>query len=445
MNIRGEAAHFVWLEWVLGGAVLVLGLLLAYSTYVNGYFPQPFFYDANDTWGDWFATAVWSRERGAYSIWLSIYPPLSFVILKFLSLPYCYAYADMHVARSCDWLGVATIHGLYVLNIFLTSKVFLKLDRATALPRAFALNAGMPMLFGLERGNLVLLCFTCVVLGWGPLLKSARLRWLFVGLGVNLKVYLVAGVAALLLRRRWLWVEGCAASIVLVWVASYAILGEGTPFEVYRNIVNWATNASPSALTDFWYSNTYVPLRYLLTESNAPVNLFLSSQQIEAAVLAIDVSVRLTQGLILIAAAATWLRPEVVSPHRAVFLGLALAMVTSETSPYTQPILFFFVFMERWQGWLRPLAISVCYLLCLPGEIRIGGDLNLIQYSFISGKYVVTSQGLGLSMLIRPLIFMLPAIFLALHTIVEVVRHYEKEMGGMLAGRGVKPDTNGGG
>ena len=145
------------------------------------------------------------------------------------------------------------------------------------------------------------------------------------------------------------------------------------------------------------------------------------------AVALMDFSLVATQVAIILAAIATWVRPEAVSNHRAVFLGLALAMVTTETSPYTQSILIFFVFMERWEGWLRPLAITVCYILCFPGEIRIGGDLNTIQFSYLANQYVVTSQGLGLSMIVRPFIFMLPPFFLSAHTLAQVAKRLANE------------------
>jgi hypothetical protein len=384
--------------------------------------PQPFFYDTDNMWADWFSTAVWAHESGAYETWLTIYPPLSFAILKFAGIPSCYEFAAMESARRCDVLGIGVLHGLYVLNGVLTSITFMRIDRRTAAPRAFAITAGMPMLFGLERGNLVLLCYTCVLLGWGPLMRSARVRWLFVGLAVNLKVYLIAGVLVHLLRRRWLWVEAAVVSIVLVWLTSYWIYGEGTPYEVYKNIQNWATGATPSSIADIWYANTYNPLRYVLAESSAPVTIFLGSKEVALAVIAIDIVVRSAQGLILIAAAATWLRPEVVTPHRVTFLGLALAMITSETSAYTQPLLFLFVFMEPWKGWLRPMAISTCYILCFPGEITMGGALYSSQFSFLIGQYVIASQSLGISMLIRPLVLILPVVFLATHTILQVWR-----------------------
>lgn len=414
---RGER-----IEKALALAVLLGGIVVLVQSFWYSYLPPPFFWDANDTWRDWFSPVVWSHQRGAYNTWLSIYPPLSFVLFKIFSTQSCYPDFDINLVRYCDWVGIVTLHGLYVGNIFLTSWVMLRLDRRTALPRAFALCAGMPMLFGLERGNIVLLCYTFILLAFGPLVKRAWARWLFVGLAVNLKVYLIAGVLAQLLRRRWLWFEGSVLAVIVVWLLSYAIFGAGSPIEVYANITNWASQGGSPSFQGVWYPNTFVPLRNVLVDPGTPLYVVMGSRQIELLATLVTGVVRLGQGLIALAAVATWLRPEAVTRHRVTFLGIAMAMITSETSPYTQPMLLFFVFNERWTGVLRPMALVCAYLLCVPGDIAFGGVAYTPQYSFLFQRYALTEQSLGLSMFARPMLLLLLTYFLSLHTILTVWR-----------------------
>lgn len=412
----------VWVEWLFFAAI-VAGFLYSAVLYVNtGYLNQPFFWDSDDTWRDWFSTSVWAHETGAYDSWLTVYPPLSFVLLKLLSDPTCYDLAWDKQARICDWVGIGAIHAIYLLNIFLTAKVFLRLDRRTAVQRSFALTAGMPMLFGLERGNLIMLCFTMVLLGYGPLVKSARLRWLCVGLAVNLKVYLIAGVFTQLLRRRWIAFEGMIYSVVVVYVVSFCLFGDGTPVQIVNNLVNFASGTSftPNQVLEIWYPNTYNALYFVVADSPAPLSMFLDSRQIDLIIWIIPTMVRSGQLAIVCAAIAIWLRPEAVPPFRATFLGVAIAMITTETSAYTQPILIFFVFLESWRGWLRPIAISACYILCIPGDIPIGPPTLTFQYSFLSGRYVIFEQGLALGMFLRPFLLLICAYTLSALTIVEV-------------------------
>lgn len=408
-----------WLEWPLALAVLAGLIYVGYLTVAYGYFPQPFFWDADDTFRDWFSTAVYAHAGGAYRTWFSVYPPLSFVVLKFLGVPSCYYSTESKLARSCDWIGIGAIHAIFVINAILIAMTFMKIDRKTALQRSFVLAAGMPMLFGLERGNLVLLCFTFVLLGFGPLLKSTRWKWFFAGLAVNLKVYIIAGVLSHLLKRRWLWVEGVFISIAGIWAASFAIYGSGTPIEIYHNIINFTNGFQMGSVLDVWYTNTFNSLKFVL-EYQSMINIFIGSEAVSRGILAINVTVHLAQLIIILAALATWLRPEVVPAFRVTFFGIALVMITSETGPYTQPIMFLFVFMERWEGWWRPLAIAVCYILCIPGDIHLGSVVPVYQFSYISGHYLFFNQGIALGMFLRPFLFLLPAYFLGIHTLYVV-------------------------
>ena len=230
-----------WVEALLAFAV---ALCLAYNIYHlidAGYLPSPYFYEAQDTFMDWFNTAYWAHQPGAYDSWATIYPPLSFVVLKVLTNGACYAAAEGYTSRDCDWYGAVTLHIIYLVNVVLTARTFHKIDRRTAWPRTFAMCVGLPMTFGLERGNLILLCYTCVLLAYGPLVRSARLRWLFAGLAVNFKIYLIGPVFAQILKRRWRWFEGAFIATILVYLASYAIVGAGSPVEIYENIVRFTT------------------------------------------------------------------------------------------------------------------------------------------------------------------------------------------------------------
>lgn len=393
---------------------------VAVTAVSNGYLPQPFYFMADDTFMDWFNTAWWARDPGTYDNWLTVYPPLSFVILKLSGLPYCYDKTGIGFTRDCDWYGLAVLHGIFVLNIFLTAKTFLKIDRATALPRAFALSAGMPMLFGLERGNLAILAYTFLLLAYGPLVRSAKMRWLCVGLAINLKVYIIAGLAAQLLRRKWRAFEGGVIATILVYLVSYAIHGAGTPAEIYENLVNFATGFKPDAVIGTYYVNSYNALHYALTDPQVPAHLILGSDYTAIGAALVTAAIRVTQVIILAAAAATWLRPEAVPPYRVTLLGLGLAMVTTETGPYTAPMMLLFAFMEPWKGIMRPIAIVCCYILCLPGDIYLGYFASLYRYSFLFQDWVFSDQYITLGMFLRPLFFSLVPICLSLQTIYAV-------------------------
>lgn len=411
-----------WAETLFAVAIILLLVRVGYLFDLNGYLPQPFFYEPSDTFMDWFNTAYWARDPGSYDSWRTIYPPLTFVVLRFFGLDRCYVSNEGLPSRDCDWLGIAVILAVFVINIVLCWLTFRKIDPRTAVQRTIGLGMGMPMLFALERGNVLLLTFTCMLLALGPLLASARLRWLAAGLAINLKVYLVAGFAVQVLKRRWRWTEGVAIATLLVYLVSYLLHGSGSPIEIFTNIYNYSSGFIASQVLDIYYSVTYQPLISLLSGEVFPVMRVVGSDVAETGLVVVTILMRSGQALLLTALFAVYLRPEAVSPHRLAALGICLALISSEAGGYTQIMAILLVFMEPWKGTARPVALVACYLLCLPGEIVLGLIPTIWRESWLSGQIVELQVGVGVGFFLRPGLLILIGISLSLGTIGDVWR-----------------------
>ena len=414
-----------WLKWeylltffVLLGGVYCIGHLL-----IEGYLPQPFFYQPFDVWMDWFNTAFWSHNPGAYDSWLTLYPPVSFIVLRFLTDGRCYVANEGWYSRDCDWYGMITMHGWFVLNAFLIGRTFLKADRRTALPRSFALAAGMPMLDGLERGNLIMIAFTCFLLAHGPLLRSARLRWLMAGLTINFKVYLIGSICAYPIRRRWRWFEGALLATVGVYLVSWGLLGAGTPLEVLSNLTNWnAQLNSAGSLLDLWYATSFQPVIAVLSDNSPfPTSDLIGSYWTELLYLTLTLSVHETQVMIIVATAAAWLRPEVVPTFRLVNLATSIALVTTEGGGYTQALMIFLVFLEssRSGAGVR-VALVASYILSIPGDILLGPVLPQVNNGFLNTGPIFYSYYFSLGPFVRPLIVLVVPVALSCTTIAAV-------------------------
>lgn len=391
-----------WVEPLM--AVLVAaGLSYAiYSLVVYHTLPQPYFFEPQDTWMDWFNTAFWARDKGAYDSWNSLYPPLSFVFLRLVGINSCYPANEGLTSRDCDWLGVVVLHAWYLLNVFLIAKALYKIDRNTMPWRTFALGFGLPMTEGWERGNLILVGFTCVLLAHGPLVRSARLRWIFAGLAVNFKIYLIASIVPYALIRRWRWFEGAMASVIIVWIITWAIVGAGSPLELYNNIAEYTGAWRATGFIDIWYATTYQYVLSLLDSSSFPILAVLGSRRIEFLLFALPLAVHITQAMIVMASVATWLRPEVVPKFRIVALVTTLPMITQEPSGYAQIIIILFTFFERWQGIGRRWAILACYILCIPYDIYLDPLNPQLKPGFLNGQYVYYEFWISLGPFIRP-------------------------------------------
>lgn len=428
-----------WMEPLMALAVLAGIAYAIWFASEYGYLPAPFFYDVSDTFMDWFNTAYWSHDPGAYDNWRTIYPPLSFVVLGLLSDAACYPNSEGLTARDCDWIGYVALGAIFLMNLVLLWLSFRKLDARTAWPRTLALGMGLPMLYTLERGNILLLTFTCIMLAFGPLIASARLRWLMLGLAINFKVYLVAALAPQLLKRRWRWFEGALIATILVYLASWLAYGAGSPGEIYSNIAAVAGDFESGSLLDGWYAITYTPFMSILTGSNLPIVAIIGSDAVEGLALLLPLLQRFSQALIAAAAIATFLRPEAVPVHRATCLGLLMAVVTSESGGYTQVILFFFIFMERWQGVARPLAIMIAYLLCVPADVIIDRYPPGIGESWITGGPVFVNYVLSLGPFLRPLLVMMIAWCVALLVLADVRRDFAANPVGWRRRFGMEP------
>jgi hypothetical protein len=373
---------------------------------------------------DFFSVAQYAHQEGAFDIFGSIYPPLSFALLKVLSWAPCYVDNGAVEARSCDVAGIASLYLIFAINAVLIYLTFRKIDRRTAIPRSFALALGLPMTYTLERGNLLLFTFTCILLAYGPLLRSTRLRWVFAGLAVNFKIYLIGTLFAQLLRRRWLWFEGALIATIVIYLVSFAIYGDGSPWQIYDNIALFAGGYKASTLLDLWYTNSLVPLRTLLEgDAQFPILAMIGSSYVAIGLIAVKTIIMVTVASIALASAATIWRPGAVPTFRVVYLSIAMAMATSELGGYTQIFTVLFVFMEEWRGIGRRFAIIMAYVLSIPLDVPLQFAAEVYRESFLSGGPVITQYWLSLGVFLRPMLLYLITISLAMVTIRDVWAH----------------------
>jgi hypothetical protein len=420
-----ERFYRIWrrASWVEPALALAIVAGISYTAWFlidAGFLPQPFFYDISDTWMDWFNTAYWGHDLGTYDSWGSVYPPLTFLLLDMLTVGRCYSDAYGYSSRACDWFGIVAVHGVFILNIFLIAKAYLANDRSTALPRTIAAACGFPALVALERGNSLLMCYTFFILAHSTILRSARLRWIAAGMSVNLKIYILVSFLPLVLRRRWLWVEGVLIATVSIYLLSWGLLGRGSPFELLENIGDFSGAAGGFALQDIWYAATYSSVAALLDGDGYPISSVIGSWRVETGLLAISWSLFVVQWTIIAALVATWLRPEAVKPVRLANLGLSLLLITSEASGYSQIFFVFLTLFEPWKGFGRRFAIVAAYVSCIPADIFIDPLIFWLRPGFNDGPPSFYEFWITAGPFVRPGIHLSMPFALALVTLREV-------------------------
>jgi hypothetical protein len=390
----------------------------------DGYLPQPFYFLVNDSLMDLYTTAAWAHRHGAYSVWRSLYPPLSFDLLRLVTNAKCYLHDDL-AGRQCDRAATGVLVAVFLVNAGLVVWSYWVSDPRTAIPRALAVAAGLPMLYALERGNLLIPCFTAFVLGTGPLIRSRWGRIVALALSVNFKPYLLGVFLPAIARRDWRWLLSFGAIGLAIYIATFVVEGAGTPQQLLSNIgIYRLGNVDP--WSNIYYATSYLPLARFMSAHQG----FEASLQpwVSAAFsLTIMVVMRLVQVAVAVCMIAAAIRPAGVDSRRfmALFTAMILTTVTNGSAGYALIFLFFLVFFEPWRGPARIAILVSAYLLCLPIDWAFWPIVHGPARSFLSARDVTVSFGVSVGQLLRPgllLIIQIGLIVLNLQDILTGVR-----------------------
>ena len=390
--------------WAWTAALLTLaaaaGMAAAFA--VHGYLPQPIYYKPDDSLMDLYSTAYWANTAGAYALWHAIYPPLSFAFLKVFSAPQCFR-VDGFGGRGCDWTPAATLGAFYLLNIVLVFYSLRIVDRRTAIPRTVVLAAGLPMLYALERGNLLIPAFTGYVLGFGGLIAGTRARAVAMAWAINFKPYLLIAAIGRFARRDWRWFLRVGAAVAGLYAASYLFYGSGTLEELVRHESHYAVATGERYFADLYYSTSYWPLIRLLRASPAGLRL-MAAPWSEVIALVLDAAIRLAQLGAAVCLALSLRFFERVDPRRfgALFVCLALTAFTTGSAGYTQIFLFFLLFLEPRRGGLYAVMVGCVYLASLPVDFVFHTMMHGPVQSFFGRRQVNAEFGVSVGQLLRP-------------------------------------------
>ncbi len=412
------------LEWVLAGAV-VASVIWTFAFFrQNGFLPQPFVFDTNDTFMDWFNTAYWANNGGAFEVWGTIYPPLSFVFLDTLSLPGCYLETSFY-ARDCDWLARGAILACYLISVWVAWLAFRKANPNTAPMRTLAIALGLPLLFTLERGNLIIAAFPFFVIAHSEVTKSRAWRVFSAAVTINFKPYLVVPVFSYAVKREWRAFELMGIASVALYLVTLALVGSGTPEEIITNTAKWVEFQGGQVWNEVNYSTSFAPLLRIRT-LNVPVLQFVSSELVETIELVAILAIRSTQVIALAALAAAWLQPRALPIYRLSAILFGTYIVTQSPGGYAQLFLLFLVFLEPWRR-PGPIVALVCaYVLSLLGDWTITTIMELSLNSWLGSRDVNPIFGLTFGHFVRPGLVVLVVWALSFDTIAEVVRAHRQ-------------------
>jgi hypothetical protein len=389
-------------------ALVVAGLSLAVWRLIQlGYLPQPFYYRVSASLMDLYAPALWAQHGDAYVRWRSVYPPLSFVYLNLASLSRCYANNEL-IGRNCDWLARWALCAVFVANMALVYRNYRLSDPRTATPRTIAMGLGLPMLYALERGNLLIPCFTCFVLGYGDVVRCRWVRCLALAAAMNFKPYLVFVALPLVVKRRWAYLAWCAGLGGAIYLATALWYGSGWPLQIIPHASSYAVAPTKSYFSDLYFATSYWPLIRLLHAY--PPGMRLASVPVSQAwSLGLTVLLRATQMVALALVSVALFRPQGVDVRRlgALVAVGAITAYTTGSAGYAQIFLLFLVFYEPWRGPTRITVLVAAYLLCIPIDFVILPVAHEQAYSWLGGRQVTADYGISVGQLARPALLLI--------------------------------------
>jgi hypothetical protein len=406
--------------------VAMLGILIGLSDlvhvfYRNGYLPAPFVFDVSDTFMDWFNTAYWAHDpAGAYGVWNTIYAPLSFVITRLFGNPWCYANSPFD-ARDCDAVGIVAILCMYVGCVVLAGVAFYRNDRPTFLFRTVGIALGGPLLFALERGNLIMVAFMCLIVLYGGLAKKRSGLAASAAIMINMKSYLLLPVLGYAVRRDWRMLELCGFATIGLYLITLFITGSGTPMELVHNLQVWFDLRAGTIWDEVLYSTTYKP--YLLFDARGyPIRDFIPQRTIDYATIAIQVEVFASRAIAIVCVVAGWFFPKAVSLQRIAFFILMQSFMNQNPGGYAIAFVVFLVFMEKWTNFRIGLAIICCYIVSIPTDMALTVFYHYERVSWLSQRMVDSAYALPLGAIIRPGLLVIVLWSIAIDTLIDVHR-----------------------
>ncbi len=379
-------------------------LYYIYYLMKNGYLPSPFVYDKSDTFMDLFNVLYWAYDNGRYTDWGSVYPPLSFFILRLVNFVFAGGgYGDPAIMRDNSPFVIAGFCLIYlaVPAMILKTKLWRDFLIAEKLLIYIAIILSAPMLFTLERGNMVLLCPILLTLA---LSRIGFVRCFCIALLINIKPYFALLMIYYMARKNWKGLATCSALSGLVFVISGLALD--THFFVFlTNLFDFSQVEGVFSLREVLaLPSSISAFSYVLKNPDGAMfaSDFLNSERIAIIVYIIEAT---KWAVLAVSLAALFTRSalmrdaEVFSLLVVVITNLGIWVGGYTYILYIALIPVFIKMRARW------LYIGLLSVLAMPLDIiPLVDNFIGVQYSYLADAYVNIQWTLGLGSVVRPVV-----------------------------------------
>ena len=369
----------------------------------NGYLPSPFIYDKSNTFMDFFNVLYWTYDDGRYTDWSSVYPPLSFIILGFLNFVFAGTeFGDPELMRDNSQFVIVGMFLFYlaVPAMVLNTKYWQDFPKIEKILIYFAIVLSSPMLFSLERGNLILLAPVFLALA---ISKIGMARSLSIALLINIKPYFALLMVYYIARKNWKGFATCSALSGLIFTISGLAL-DNNFLVFFTNLFNFSQDAELFSLREVMaLPSSISAFSYILKNPDGAMfaSDFLGSERITMIVYLIEA---IKWSAIAIAFAALFMKSKKLRDSEMfTLLVVVICNLGIWVGGYTF-ILYITLIPILIKMRAKWLYISLLSLIAMPLDIIpiIGGFIGE-HYSYLAAENINIWWTLGLGSLIRPI------------------------------------------
>lgn len=378
-----------------------------FCLFKTGYLPIPFVDDKNDTFMDFFHTLFWSVREGSYSEWGSVYPPLTFIFLKLVTwmIGISEQFPDAFSLRENCPKFQHFIVSLYILipALCFFSKDWNRFLKPQKTLIYLLLITSAPFLFGMERGNLIVITLPLISLLLS--VENRNLQAWILAILINLKPYFLVLTFLFILRDSW---KSLISTLIY---SGFIFLITGWALEpdfilLFSNIIAHSENADTlfSIRTILALPSTISVFSHVLKSDIAQNSRLLSQLPLNFSVLSSAV-VLLNQLTLAACAGVIWLNRSKLKDQQ-VIAALLIIITNWLLNIGGYSLLFYLPILPV----LSELRFSKCFLIIicvlsapLDWIVIFRGPLEQ-QFSFLAGTPIIFHWELGLGSLLRPIL-----------------------------------------
>lgn len=351
---------------------------------------------------DLFNTMYWAYDDGRYTDWGSVYPPLGFLFLKVLNFVFDGSrYGDPGYLRENSAFVVFGFGLVYLLvpALVLTTKLWQGFLWNEKILIYFVIIFSTPMLFALERGNLIVLAPILLALA---LSRIGFLRALSIALLINIKPYFVLLMIYYIVRQNWKGFVVCTITSGLIFEISGLALDNH--FLVFlANIFDFSQDDGLFSLREVMaLPSSISAFSYVLKNPDGAMfaSGFLSSESIAIIAYIIEAA---KWGVLALSLAILFVRSRLMRDAEVLsLLVVAISNLGIWVGGYTY--IFYIalipVFIKMRARWLY---IGLLSLMAIPLDIMpLSSDFIGEQYSYLADTYINIQWTWGLGSVIRP-------------------------------------------